>query len=799
MTEENYPSKNLLESLPPDQLANLSSILEPRSFPAGTRLMEEGEQGDGCYFIDSGKVRVELEKNRENGPLLLGFIPPGGVVGEMNLMGMTTRSASVYAETDVTLRWLSLENFTSLQNSNPELQSSLISIFSEDITRKVRSTEKSLSEQKNSTGAASKSDANPSDSISEAERQFIANGRYALDRLLGKGGAGAVYLAYDTKLDRWVAIKRMPSTDSTISGEAKLMASFQHTNIVAMHDILQEGDETIFVMELVLGQTLEDLAEPLTEDTFRNLASQCLEGLSAAHEKNIVHRDIKPSNIMLAAQQDGQYCVKILDFGQSRTMEAPSLQTMDHSGAVVGSIYMMSPEQLSHEALDFRTDLYSLGCVFYQALTLQRPFSGSSFPEVIAAHLQHQFKPLRDLRPDLPKSLTDWVEKLFSLDRQDRPANSQTALEDLKSTTAPAKVHIVSSSSKNIAVVPAPVLKPVSIVQIPLEPIAVVSVVPALSGISTPTVVKPATSAVFSPIVTAVPASFAPVRVEPIAQPVLVAQEEQLLEPEPVVAQVYVEPIAEAVPVVVATPSPVVAPVRIHPASVAVSKPLSTQQNKFLPRIHQPSHEESSNWNSPPASKISLTKVGIAIAAAVVLLAAGGITGFMMFGSKLPPGFEPLLKQDLSNMQRNPEAWSLDGDTLEYSGKGESCWTKKEYRNFEMNFEIQLSKGGNSGVFFRVKKLDQMDPANLELELIDGNDAGWLIRQQRPKQPIAIADGNWHRLSILAKDNSITVSHDGKELYTANLTDPKLNKEGHIGFQGFVGTVKFRNIGIKEL
>lgn len=405
MTEENYQSKKLLESLPPDQLAYLSSLLEPRSIPAGTRLMEEGEQGDGCYFIDSGKVRVELEKNRDNGPLLLGHIPQGGVVGEMNLMGMPTRSASVYAETDVTLRWLSLEKFTSLKKSHPELQSSLISLFSENINRKVRSTEKSLSEQNNSSGASSKSDA-----ISESERQFIANGRYALDRLLGKGGAGAVYLAYDTRLDRWVAIKRMPSSDSTISGEAKLMASFQHPNIVTMHDILQEGDETIFVMELVLGQTLEDLAEPLTEDTFRNLAAQCLEGLSAAHEKNIVHRDIKPSNIMLAAEQDGQYCVKILDFGQSRTMEAPSLQTMDHSGA----IYMMSPEQLSHEALDARTDLYSLGCVFYQALTLQRPFSGSSFPEVIAAHLRHQFKPLRELRPDLPKSLTDWVGKLFS-------------------------------------------------------------------------------------------------------------------------------------------------------------------------------------------------------------------------------------------------------------------------------------------------------------------------------------------------------------------------------------------------
>jgi len=487
------------------------------------------------------------------------------------------------------------------------------------------------------------------------------------------------------------------------------MASFQHANIVTMHDILQEGDETIFVMELVLGQTLEDLAEPLTEDTFRNLAAQCLEGLSAAHEKNIVHRDIKPSNIMLAAEQDGQYCVKILDFGQSRTMEAPSLQTMDHSGAVVGSIYMMSPEQLSHEALDARTDLYSLGCVFYQALTLQRPFSGSSFPEVIAAHLRHQFKPLGDLRPDLPKSLTDWVEKLFSLDRQDRPANSQTALEDLKSTTAPEKVHIVSSGTKNIAVVPAPVLKPVSIVQIPREPIAVVSGVPALSsrsvGISTPTVVKPATSAVFSPIVTAVPAPSAPVRIEPIAQPVLVAQEEQILEPEPVVAQVYVEPIAHAVPVVVATPVPVVAPVRIQPASVAVSKPLSTQQNVFLPPTHQASQENSSHWNSAPpsASKISLAKVAIAIAAAVVLLAAGGITGFMMFGSKLPPGFAPLVTPDLSTVEMAPGSWKMSGDALQRDEKGGPFWTKKEYGDFQMDFEVQIPKEGNTGVFLRGK------------------------------------------------------------------------------------------------
>ena len=787
MTEENYPSKNLLESLPPAQLADISSILEPRSFPAGTRLMEEGETGDGCYFIDSGKVRVELEKNRENGPLLLGYIHPGGVVGEMNLMGMPTRSASVFAETDVTMRWLSLEKFISLKNSNPELQASLVSLFSEDITRKVRSTEKSLSEQNNSGGASSKTDANPSDSISESERQFIANGRYALDRLLGQGGAGAVYLAYDTKLDRWVAIKRMPSSESTISGEAKLMASFQHPNIVTMHDILQEGDETIFVMELVLGQTLEDLAEPLTEDTFRNLAAQCLEGLSAAHNKNIVHRDIKPSNIMLEALQDGRYCVKILDFGQSRTMEAPSLQTMDHSGAVIGSIYMMSPEQLSHEALDSRTDLYSLGCVFYQALTLQRPFSGSSFPEVIAAHLRHQFKPLRDLRPDLPKSLTDWVEKLFSLDRQDRPANSQSALEDLKSTTAPEKVHIISSVAKNIAVVPAPVLKPVSVVQIPAESIAVVTKASAPS---------------------------APVRVNAIAQPTLVvasAPVEHLLKPEPapMVAQVYVEPIAEAVPVVAAIPTPVAKPVPIQPVSVSVSKPLSTQQNLFLPRTPQPQPAEPSIWNSTPqpTSNISPVKVGIAIAAAIVLLAAGGFVGFTIFGSKLPPGFEPLVAPGLSNMGMSAPGWTMSGDVLQLGEKKMACcWTKKEYGNFQMDLEVQLPKNGNSGIFLRGKDLRKNQPFNVvELELIDGQNAGSLINatiNYKPKSPLNLADGKWHKFTILAKGNSISVSHNGNELYTCDLSKTPAKGfplKGHIGFQGYLGAVKYRNISIKEI
>ena len=106
----------------------------------------------------------------------------------------------------------------------------------------------------------------------EVERVFIGNGRYALDRQLGAGGAGIVYLAFDTILGRWVAVKKTSAGDDTVSREAKVMASFHHTNIVMLHDIIEEGDSIFFVMEFVQGQTLEELAQPMTEEAFREFA-----------------------------------------------------------------------------------------------------------------------------------------------------------------------------------------------------------------------------------------------------------------------------------------------------------------------------------------------------------------------------------------------------------------------------------------------------------------------------------------------------------------------------------------------
>ena len=107
----------------------------------------------------------------------------------------------------------------------------------------------------------------------EPEREFVGNGRYAIDRLLGSGGSGTVNLAYDTKPERWVAIKRMPAGDNSALREASIIANLHHPNIVMIHDIIEQGVEVFFVMELVLGPTLEDLVEAMSEGTFRDFAT----------------------------------------------------------------------------------------------------------------------------------------------------------------------------------------------------------------------------------------------------------------------------------------------------------------------------------------------------------------------------------------------------------------------------------------------------------------------------------------------------------------------------------------------
>ena len=285
---------------------------------------------------------------------------------------------------------------------------------------------------------------NPSD--------VICDGRYEILRKIGAGGEGAVYLGMDRVLNRKVAIKKIHTeSDGDNSGvpdleqaqaimatieEASRLASLQHPNIVTVYDFIRQPSGIMVIMEFLNGRNVDEIPEPMALDIFTAFAEQCLQGLSAAHAIGMIHRDIKPGNIIIQESSPKNIQVKILDFGLAKVIDKPSEQTKDHSGALMGSIFMMSPEQLRAEAIDLRSDLYSLGCVFYKALTKEHPFQGKTIPAVITSHLEHDFQPLRALRPDLPEAITAWVERLLALDRNDRPASSQSAIEEFKSIRA---------------------------------------------------------------------------------------------------------------------------------------------------------------------------------------------------------------------------------------------------------------------------------------------------------------------------------------------------------------------------
>jgi len=266
----------------------------------------------------------------------------------------------------------------------------------------------------------------------------VIGGRYVIDRKLGSGGEGSVYLAYDQLLNRHVAIKSVHTGADALSdaagsfNEAKRLASLQHPNIVTIFDFMPSNENVFVVMEFINGTSLEKLEAPMDAGVFGQFARQCLDALGAAHSLGIVHRDIKSANIMVTWTESGDLRVKLLDFGLAKVMTAPSEQTLDHSGALTGSIYFLSPEQLHCQPIDHRTDLYSLGCVFYRALTLRNPFDGAGLPAVISSHLQHDFIPLAEYRPDLPSELTAWVERLFSFSPDERPASAAAALADLE-------------------------------------------------------------------------------------------------------------------------------------------------------------------------------------------------------------------------------------------------------------------------------------------------------------------------------------------------------------------------------
>ena len=196
----------------------------------------------------------------------------------------------------------------------------------------------------------------------------MAEQRYKIYEKMGTGGVGAVFRAYDSQLKRWVAIKRLLSATEASSNdpdtaelrrEADTLASLRNPNIVTIFDVASDDEGLFIVMELLEGEDLADVLArgPLSYDDFKELATQTLEGLLAAHQNHILHRDIKPENIKVERLPGGRLQSKIIDFGLARAGLRARKQTEDQAGTVMGSIFYMAPEQLTREPVDARTDL----------------------------------------------------------------------------------------------------------------------------------------------------------------------------------------------------------------------------------------------------------------------------------------------------------------------------------------------------------------------------------------------------------------------------------------------------------
>ena len=266
--------------------------------------------------------------------------------------------------------------------------------------------------------------------------------RYEIGVKIGKGGGGSVYKAFDTQLQRDVAVKRLLSTDEASSEEveaaaeslfkeAHALSSLSHPNIVTVHDVDKDKKGGFVVMELLRGETLGATIEQnvLMQEDFIELVSQTMDALMAAHATHIMHRDLKPANFMVIWQASGRFQIKVLDFGLAKFSAAPSVQTIGQGDSVLGSVDFMAPEQFERRELDERTDLYAMGCVYYYTLAGLYPFRGKTAAQVMAAHLEHRVYSLEELRPDLAPSICQWVMWMINHDMNKRPESAKIAME----------------------------------------------------------------------------------------------------------------------------------------------------------------------------------------------------------------------------------------------------------------------------------------------------------------------------------------------------------------------------------
>jgi serine/threonine-protein kinase len=268
-------------------------------------------------------------------------------------------------------------------------------------------------------------------------------GRYQVDKELGKGAMGVVYLGKDPKIGRVVAIKTMALSQEFAGEEltdarerffreAETAGRLQHQNIVTIFDAGEEHDLAYIAMEFLKGRDLAEFCKGdhlLPVPTVVSIVIRVAEALAYAHKQNVVHRDIKPANIMYELESD---TVKVTDFGIARITDSSKTKT----GLVLGTPSFMSPEQLAGKKVDGRSDLYSLGVMLFQMLAGVLPFRGDSMAELMYKIANEEAPDVRIVRPELPELLSHVVAKALSKRPETRYQDGGQLASDLRDALA---------------------------------------------------------------------------------------------------------------------------------------------------------------------------------------------------------------------------------------------------------------------------------------------------------------------------------------------------------------------------
>jgi serine/threonine-protein kinase len=258
--------------------------------------------------------------------------------------------------------------------------------------------------------------------------QSAVAGRYSLDREIGRGGMGVVFLARDVALDRRVAIKLLPpsvAADGNVRErflrEARTAAALSHPNVVPIHAVEEHGDLVFFIMAFVDGETVGARVRrdgPLSAADVMRVSQEVAWALSHAHARGVIHRDVKPENVLIDRESDRAL---VTDFGIARDIDAGDTPP---SGPIRGTPQYMSPEQAAGEQVDLRSDLYSLGVTAFFLATGQLPFESSSIAGYLLKVASEPAPKLGQLAPRLPTRFADTIDRCLSKDPNDRPPSA---------------------------------------------------------------------------------------------------------------------------------------------------------------------------------------------------------------------------------------------------------------------------------------------------------------------------------------------------------------------------------------